>query len=157
MSFPYNPMTEEQCDKERQFPLLEPGIYNFTVTKAEQKRSKSGNPMIELTLHVWDNTGKEFNVFDYLIATPNMMWKIKHFCDSVGLSQEYADGKFNEHMAVGRSGKADFIFQKGKAKEGGGFYKDKNAVEDYVMTDKGAQKYNPSETDSKEFDDSIPF
>lgn len=149
-------MTEEQCEKERQYPMLEPGIYNFTVSKAESKRSKSGNPMIELTLKVFDNNGKEFNVFDYLIAMPSMNWKIRHFCDSVGLTKEYESGKFDEYLAVGRSGKVDIVFQKGKAKDGGGFYKDKNAVEDYVMTDQGAQKYNAAPVDDFK-DDSIPF
>ncbi len=156
MSFSYEPMTEEQCEKERQFPLLEPGIYNFTVNKAEYKRSHKGTPMIELNLTIWDEHGKEYHVFDYLIATPKMEWKTRHFCDSIGLTKEYDDKKFNEHLCVNRSGKAEVIFQKGKAKDGGGFYKDKNAIEDYVMTDQGAQKQTTANVDDFK-DDSIPF
>ena len=49
--------------------LLDEGCYSFEVFKAEDKKSKAGNDMIELTLHVYDGKGgaKVF-VYDWLTS-----------------------------------------------------------------------------------------
>lgn len=172
MSFSYNPMSKDEAEKSRQFPLLEPGIYNFQVLKAEYRLSnpkfdKKGeplprNPMIELILLIWDNNGKEFNVYDYLINSEKMEWKTRHFCDSVGLEKEYEAKQFNEHLCEGRSGKASIIIQAGQKKPNSSeFYKDKNSVEDYLLLSENLEtNKSPSAEDSgKPFDDDIdiPF
>lgn len=160
MSFSYQPLTEQEAMKERNsFLLLDDGIYEFTVAKATAKESKSGNPMIELALTVWDNLGKEHFVYDYLVGTNNMVWKVRHFCDSIGLTKEFEDGKFNEILAQGKSGKAQIGFQKGKQKEDGTTYRDKNIVEDYISKD-GTSIETPVKKESKSttlIDDDIPF
>ncbi len=89
----------------------------------------------------------------------SMIYKIKHFCDTVGLDNEYKAGNFDVMQCEGRKGKAHIIIQAGKPNPKGGMYQDKNAVKDYVMTDKGAVKYD---SDSKghadlPFDDPLPF
>lgn len=159
MSFSYNPMTEEEAEKERQFPMLEPGTYNFEVMKSEFKMSNTGqyrnpnkpsNPMIKLQLLVWGSDGKEYTVFDFLVGSKNMEWKTRHFCRAVGLLKEYEAKTFNESICEGKSGKVSIIQQKGQPKEGGGFYQDKNAVEDYISDES-------TKTTKPDFDDDVPF
>jgi uncharacterized protein DUF669 len=159
MSFSYPLLSAEECEKERQFALLDPGIYNFQVMEANYKTSKTGNPMIELKLKVWDNAGKEFTVMDYLVGTKNMTWKTLHFCDAVSLANEYKSGTFNELFCIARSGKASVTIQPGNKKDDGTYYKDRNQIEDYVMTDQGAHKVqlNHKQNNEKPFDDDVPF
>lgn len=151
--FSYTPVSREEAEKESQFPLMEPGIYNFTTVSATFEISKPkldkktgetipGNPMIKLQHVVWDGEGKEHTVYDYLISTKKMAWKTIQYCDAVGLSKVYDEGKFNEHSCQGKSGKVSIIIQAGQAKEGGGFYKDKNSVEFYVKDESPEQPFN---------------
>jgi hypothetical protein len=162
MSFSYPPLTEEEAQKERQ-TLLDEGTYSFKVNNAISKMSrpkpgKESNPMIELHLTAWDDKGHERYMYDYLVGTRNMAWKLKHFCDAVGLSKAYEDGNFDAWMCVGKSGTAQIGQQKGQPREGGGTYPDKNMVLDYIIAgkenDKGVQNY--SATKNLQEDD-LPF
>lgn len=156
MSFAYTPMTEEQAEKARQFPLLEPGIYEFRVIEASSGRSSSGNSMITLKLAIRDAEGITFNILDYLVATEKMAWKTRHFANSVGLDKEYENGSFNETLCQGKQGKAQVIHQAGKARPNGGYYHDKSAIEDYVMNDLGQSKSQLDEFQDDVLTD-IPF
>lgn len=138
--FDYEPMNEEECEKAKQFELLEAGIYNFKVVEAIAKNSKSGNPMIQILIKITDQNGVEHGIYDYLVSTRQMMWKFKHFCDSIGLSKEYENKQFQTHLSLWKTGKASIGFQPGNKKDDGTYYRDKNIVEDYVMTDQGAVK-----------------
>lgn len=147
MSFTYLPLSEEDAEKER-YSLLEDGTYSFRVNTAVPKISrpkdgKPGNPMIELNITVWDEKGKERYIYDYLVGTRSQAWKLRHFCDSTGLTKAYDDGKFEPWMAEGKSGFAIITQQKGQPRQGGGNYPDKNSVKDYVVTENGAHKFNP--------------
>ncbi len=154
MSFSYNPMSEAECEQKRQFPLLEPGEYDFKVSKSTFKESKSNNPMIELVLEVWDKQGKPFIVYDYLIGTENMEWKTRHFCKAVGLQKTYEEKKFNEYMATEKCGKVLIAIQEGKKNPNGGTYKTKNIVEDYIEIKQGEKK---SELGAQFIDSDLPF
>jgi hypothetical protein len=159
MSFNYIPLTEEEAQKERQ-TLIEDGTYSFKVNNAISKMSrpkpgKESNPMIELNITIWDNKGHERYVYDYLVGTRNMAWKLKHFCDAVGLSKAYEDGKFDPWMAEGKCGTAIIGNQKGGPREGGGNYADKNIVKDYVM--KGKEENKIHQTSNEIQEDDIPF
>lgn len=159
MSFSFPPMTEDELQA---LNMVDDGIYDFEVVKATQKTSKSGNQMIELQLLVWDKSGKAHTVFDYLVSITSMVYKIKHFCDTVGLDKEYLAGNFDVMQCDGRRGKAHIIVQAGQPNSNGGMYPDKNAVRDYVMTDAGAVKVDLSGSKSPEpkdqlSDDDIPF
>lgn len=138
MSFVYTPIaSEEEAQKAREFPLLPDGIYDFIVTENKLTHSKNGNPMIQLKLKI-SHDGQEFNVFDNLIAVNNMMWKTKHFCETVGLEKEYLAAKFNERMCAGKRGTCAIKTLPARPKNDGtgGFYKAKNEVEDYLTADK---------------------
>ncbi len=136
MSFNYNPVDEQQALKDREFALLPDGIYDFAVTEAKFKYSSNQNPMIELKLRIIHD-GQEFNVFDNLIATKMMMWKVKHFCDTTGLQVEYAAGQFNERLCGNKRGTCAIKSVPARPKNdgSGGMYKAKNEVEDYLSSE----------------------
>jgi hypothetical protein len=161
MSFSYPPLSEEEAQHERQ-TLLEEGTYSFKVNKAVSKMSrpkpgKESNPMIELHITLWDEKGRERYVYDYLVGTKSMAWKVRHFCDSTGLTKPYEEGKFDSWMAEGKSGIAIVGQQKGQPREGGGNYPDKNIIQDYVMTLKGATKVESKMEENGFNDEDIPF
>jgi uncharacterized protein DUF669 len=136
MSFSFNPLTDEQISAIQNRDLLSDGVYPFTVKNAEQQHSKSGNPMLKITIGVLASENDERNIKDYLLATDQMMFKLKHFCESIGLGDKYAKGTFSETDCIGRSGKVKIGTQKGAKKEdGSGFYSDRNSVKDYVLPD----------------------
>jgi len=171
MSFSYIPFSEEEVQRERK-TLVEDGAYPFKVNRVISKMSrpkpgKESNPMLELHLTLWDEKGKEIYVYDYLPNTKNMAWKHRHFCASIGLIREYEAGKFEPWLAEGKHGIANIKQQAGQPKEGGGSYPDKNVVEDYVVTEKGAHKFtqnystegtfNSNKTNDSFGSDDIPF
>lgn len=128
--FNITPLTEEELEKSE---LHESGIYDFEVLKSVSKTSKSGNPMSELTIRIWDKQGVPFNIFDYLVfsqITLNIR-KVKHFCEAIGHDDWYAEGKIPEELG-GYSGRLELGYQKEKEKEGGGFWPAKNVVLDYL-------------------------
>lgn len=159
MTFSYPILTEEEAQNER-FTLIDDGIYDFEVASATAKMSKpkpgkESNPMIELSLRVWDKNGKERLIFDYLVGSKNMAWKTRHFCEAVGLSKEYEAGSFNETICERRCGKVSVGFRAPQPKEGGGVYPAKNVVEDYISTEE-SKKNKPSNNDFED-DKDIPF
>jgi hypothetical protein len=138
MSYAFQPMTEEELNAAN---LVDDGVYNFEVIKATKKTSSKGNPMAELNIRFWDNEGVVHTMFDYLVFSqvPLNIKKVKHFCDSTGLSEEYKRGELPEEL-VGLSGKFELKTQEEQPNGKGGFYPPKNVVSDYVMTGKGAVK-----------------
>lgn len=157
--FSYQPLSEQQCNEAR-FQLLKDGVYEAVVKKAEYQESKSGNPMFKLTLDVFDDKGTVFFITDYLVFTPQMMFKIKHFCDSADLKEEYESGRFcHPDLAVQRNVFVKIKTQKGKEipdeklgdKPKGSLYPDKNIVDDYVLIDKMRHK------EDEPFNDEVPF
>ena len=145
MSFDYDPMTEEEVQKAR-FQLLDEGEYDAVVDAATHEVSSKGNQMIKLSLSVFDPNGVIVPVYDYLVFTKQMMWKVKHFCDSAGLEKEYMDKKFDALIADRQNVRVKLIVQDGSlipadklnGKPQGSRYPTKNAVEDYLMRKAGS-------------------
>ncbi len=153
MSYDFTPLTDAELDA---INLIEEGIYNFEVVKSERKTSKSGNPMAAIQLRVWDKEGRVHFVYDYLVfsTVPLNIRKVKHFCDAVEMTEAYKKGQIPEELE-GLSGKASIGVDDEKQKPNGGMYPRKNIVLDYVVTDKGATKYESNVENG--FDDAIPF
>jgi hypothetical protein len=161
MSYSFQPMTEQELNANK---LVEDGTYEFYVIRSTRKISKAMNSMCELNIRFWDKEGKIHTLFDYLVFSnvPLNIKKVKHFCDAVGLIEEYKVGQIPEELG-GYSGKFKIFTQIGQeipkdklqGKPPGSKYPDKNAVEDYVVTEKSSVKYS-SETDKFQ-DDGIPF
>jgi len=131
--------------------LLEEGVYPFIVKEVVQTVSKSQNPMLEVKIGVLDKDGQRV-ITDYLVAMDSMIFKLKHFCETLGFEKEYKDGKLDPAKCVGRSGSVLIGIKKGDAKrDGSGFYPDKNNVRDYVKPEAKPAQVDP------EFNDDIKF
>ena len=143
-----NPKSNEELQSAG---LIEPGVYNFEVTTAVDTVSKSGNDMIKLQIKVWDKSGSEKVIFDYLLDA--MAFKLRHFAESTGLIDKYNYGELMAHDCIGKCGKVELLIEKGPHNPNGGMYPDKNTVKDYVLAKTGEMpiKIDPN------FDDTIPF
>ena len=146
--FSFTPMSDEELNASN---LLDPGVYDFEVGRSEPKTSKAGNLCSNLRLKVWDKKGKNHSVFDCLVFSSHQFSqrKLRHFCDSIGLTKEYKAGEL-PHELSGYSGKVQIDIEDEVTGDGGRVYPKKNVVVDYVMTDKGAVKHDL-------LDDEIPF
>lgn len=137
----YEVMTEHEAMQER-YQLLKDGIYDAVVSAAEDKISaNSGNPMMKLTLQVFDDNGKVYSVKDFLVFTKSMMWKVIHFADSAGLLKEYEAGKLCSDIVLQKRVTVRISTEEGqvipndmlKGKAFGAKFPDKNKVDDYIV------------------------
>jgi hypothetical protein len=137
--FTYEVFTEEQAMAER-FQLLPDGIYEAVTTASFDKKSSSGNPMMEVHLSVWDKEGRTYEIKDFLVFTKGMMWKVIHFAHSAGLLKEYEEGKLCSDVVISEIVKVKVSIEPGKeipqdklnGKPVGSKYFDKNRIEDYL-------------------------
>jgi hypothetical protein len=148
--FHYDVMSEQEAMAER-FQLMKEGIYDAVVTASQDTKSaNSGNPMMDMTITVYDENGKTNDVRDFLVFTKQMMWKVVHFVESAGCFEGYQDGKFCSQMAINKSVKVKIVVEPGseipqdklKGKPLGSKYPDKNKVEDYIKKEEGAVSEN---------------
>lgn len=158
--FDYDVMEEEEAMQER-FQILKEGEYDGIIEQSEDTVSaSSGNPMMAMTLNVFDQEGRPHSIKDYLVFTKNMMWKVIHCADSAGLSEQYKQKKFCSNTAIGKSVRVRIGIESGKlipedklnGKAFGSKYPDKNKVEDYLK--------NLSRTHSSQIapeDQDVPF
>ncbi len=159
--FAYQPITEQEAMAAR-FQLLPDGEYDAVVSASEDKVSASGNPMMALTLQVFDDSGKSQEIRDWLVFTPAMMWKTIHFCDSAGIMSEYETGKLCSDIVFEKRLRVKIVREQGnvippdklKGKPMGSLYPDKNKVDDYVK--KGDECAQAPAVEGA-FDDDVPF
>jgi len=165
--FTFTPMTDEEIEKAG---LLESGRYNFEVMKAERQTSQKGNPMAKMMLKVWDKVGGTHIVYDYLVfsSVAMNMRKISHFCQSVGLYEEYQRGALPEDLAhycgeieIGVEEGKEIPLDKLNGKPAGTKYPAKNNVVDYLVcstqTKKSDNLASKENAEAPFFNDSIPF
>ena len=88
--------------------LLDEGCYSFEVFKAESKKSKAGNDMIAITLHVYDGKGGA-KVFVYDWLTSAFKKKVVDFCRCVGLSDLVEGGELTATRCLQRTGEVHLI------------------------------------------------
>jgi hypothetical protein len=158
MSFSFLPRSDDEIHAIQNRALLSDGIYPFIVKAIESQVSKSNNSMLKLKIGVIDAKGEERNIIDYLLGTDQMIYKLKHFCESIGMEDKYAKGNFEPQDCINRSGKVKIGVQKGAPKpDGDGFYPDKNSVKDYVKGDVEPKKAEKAEKAKDDFNDDIKF
>ena len=122
MSLSFQPETEEQV-----LNLLKDGVYDFSVSEAKDAISKrTGNPMIKLTLVIWDKNGDKRFITDYIMTS--YMRKLKHFCDATGLIDKYNEGSLTATDCLDKTGKLKLVIKN----EIDSPYPPQNEVQDYV-------------------------
>lgn len=136
MTITFTPKTENDL-----YQLLEKGDYDFEVLNAEDAVSKKGNPMIKLTLKIYDKNGNGRQMYDYLLEA--LAFKLKHFCEATGLDDKYKAGKLEASDCLAKSGKVMIDVESSDA------YPPRNSVKDYVKI-----KVNK---DNNFIDNDIPF
>jgi hypothetical protein len=139
----FTPKTEEEISEAG---LLPKGEYPFEVIKAEDKKSKNGNAMIELSLCVFQPDGETRKVVDYLLS--KVAYKLRHFCDSVGLLPQYQGGTLQAEDCVGRTGNCKIEIKPADS------YPAKNEVKDYITRD--AKPLGNTQEKEEVEDDDIP-
>ena len=164
MGFSYTIMSEQEAIAER-YQMIKPGEYDAIISASVDKVSaSSGNPMMDMTLTVFDEYGKDHDVRDFLVFTNSMMWKVIKFANSAGLSNEYGDGKLCSEVAIGKKVRVkigidegkEIPFDKLKDKPMGSKYPDKNKVEDYIKKEDQKPLYN-NDLPPDHLDDEVPF
>lgn len=73
--------------EEKEFTLAPEGEYNFYVSGFERTMSQKGSKMAKLTLAVETDAGV-LPVFDYLVLTTKMEWKLSQFFECIGLKEK---------------------------------------------------------------------
>lgn len=148
--FSFAPKSDEEIASENNFAPLPAGIYPFIVKEAAPKISKEGNNMLELKLGILTPQGSERLLTDYLLAD-KMAYKLKHFCEATGFSEDYKKGAINPKLLIGKAGKVNIGIQKGKMKDDGSYFSDKNSVKDYQFLAPIGSTVDPT------MNDEIPF
>jgi hypothetical protein len=144
--FDYEVMSETEAMAER-FQLIKAGEYDAVITASKDAVSSSGNPMMDMTVCVYDNDGNKHEIRDFLVFTKTMMWKVIHFVTSAGILTLYESRKLCSDTAINCRVRVKVGVEEGKeipedklnGKPYGSKYPDKNKIEDYLKrTDKGS-------------------
>lgn len=60
------------------------GEYNVLITRAEDKNSQAGNPMVSVTYTIEDGEFRGRKLFDNLVQTEKALWKTARLCRALG-------------------------------------------------------------------------
>lgn len=129
--------------------LIKEGRYKFRVKDAREKRSMSGNDMLNLKLYLKIN-GKDVLYWDSLILIPKMFWKVEHFCLATGMPEKIDQGRLMAQDCLDREGYID-IMQKQDSQTGELI----NQTKDYVKPEDLGGEISHPDTDDL-FNDDIP-
>lgn len=137
--FKFTPKTEQEA-----LGLLEKGNYEFIVKECNEKISRAGNPQLEVILLIVHDK-VEHLIYDYL-SEEFMVFKLKHFIETLLGSNVYQEGSFNPKDSIGKKGMAKIMVREDKD----GKFPTKNSIADYLPS---IQMVNATHT----FNDAIPF
>ena len=119
----------EQRDE---FPVLQPGEYDFEVENATHKKSaSSGNDMWEVELKFEQKDGPDVKIWEYFLEVAED-WandKFVNFFNCIGISFDDTD---DMKKAIGEVGKAKVKIEKGK-----NGYSDRNKVTYWIPKKSG--------------------
>jgi hypothetical protein len=118
----FQPSTEEQIEANSNW---DKGVYPFTILDAEEKKSRKGNPMIELKIEITRRDGAKRIVRDYLLAQRPA--KLLHAATVCDLWEKYRAGVLGGDDFVGKTGKLKLGIQRET-----GEWPRRNVVVDYV-------------------------
>ena len=99
--------------EQREFELLEPGEYTFTLQKYSKEffhstrpdsKIKDGTPMVKLEFIVTDGEHSNY-VYNTLFLRKDFEWKISSFFLSVGLKKHNEPLRIDFDSAIGKKGR----------------------------------------------------
>ncbi len=102
-SFTWPVLTKEELLEQQRY--LKPGEYDFQIIGAQYRNSKSGKPMFELTLKIWDVTGDIYTAKEWLLLTKDFAHKIRGFWICVGHPEIYEKGQCKEDDFLDKQGR----------------------------------------------------
>lgn len=138
----FTPKSEKQIAEENLRPA---GVYSFEIVDSVDAVSKSGNDMIKLSLHVYNQSGDSCGVIsDYLLE--KLAYKLRHASFACGLGEKYNNGSLSADDFIGKAGDVKIMIKKDKT----GQYPDQNMIADYLV-----KKDEHKTLDN--LDDGIPF
>lgn len=139
MTIPYNP---SDADPE----LLPDGTYPAVLVSCQEKQSKAGNNMYELSLSVYHGTHetrmREFIVF------PAFTWKLKRLAHAFGKEDAYNTGTFTPDDCIGKNLNVEIVTERKEGQD------PQNRIKAYAKSN-GTPPPVPTEADDTPND--LPF
>lgn len=127
------------------FPVLQPGEYDFEVENAKLVKSSKGDDMWKIQLRFEQDNGPDVTVFENVVVKDTMMWKFNSFFSSIGMD---ADDTDMVKDAIGETGRARVVIEQGT-----NGYQDRNTVKAYIPKEKPKAKEKAAAPES----DDLPF
>lgn len=122
----FAPKDDETIAKEQNFGEPFPrGEYDVKIVEAADETSKKGNEQIHLKVQIFNDEGHRRTAHDYLVEA--MSKKLKSFCMSAGLQDEYESGELAAIHCAGQELRAKIDVE--PAKDG---YEAKNVIREYI-------------------------
>lgn len=144
----FAPKTEKEIMEANLVPA---GTYDFEIFRAEEKKSKSGNDMIELGLKIFKPDGLFVMINDYLLES--LEAKLRGAADACQLLHKYDLGELHAQDFVYKCGKVKIVIQKDET----GKWADKNSVQSYVKKGAAMEATKAAPKIDEELNDDIPF
>ena len=160
----FTPKTEDELRAEAEKRgAWSPGVYDAEIISATEKVSAAGNEMIELLLNVYHpDDGAQRQVKDWLVSVPGGAFKVRHCCESAGLSADYDAGSLDAWKLESKPVKVKLKVETFQTDDGP---RQTNKVADYVASAVPAAPRAPARQPApasaaparRDFDDDIPF
>lgn len=132
-------------------PLIADGIYEAEIVNAEEKRSKQGNDMLQVTYTVFVGSTQRI-LDDYFVNdNPSGLTRLKKLCAAIG--HDFEGGEVGPGDVMGKSLKLKIKTQKSKDPQ----YDDKNVAAGYMGINDEVQSETPAEVVTGGHGDNIPF
>lgn len=129
------------------------GDYEFEILEAKDKRSSTGNEMVEVRMFIFSPTGAKRTVFDYLVNTQGGLPKVRGACEATGLLKEFLEGEIKSYMFEGQRGRAHV----GIEHDSTGRYPSKNKIARYIPNPGSTASAYQAKATQKPLEDEIPF
>lgn len=111
-------------------PLPE-GVYTLVVREAEERQSQRGNDMIALVLE-YEQDGTRGSINEYLVSTPQAVFKIEQFCRAAGLVDQFQSGTLLPGDCLGKEVRAQVVIEAGTDS-----WPDRNKVGEFLPPQQG--------------------
>ena len=94
------------------------GEYGFKVIEFEKTFAKSGNKMAKITIQLDKENGQNWKVYDYLVLSDKMAWKLAQFFEALSLKKKgEALDKMPWDKVLGGSGRVKIKHETYEGKE----------------------------------------